>query len=183
MIRLLLSLISLILLLPLIIFGALAAVVYFNYIRVQPAEYSLAQDVGQIESIEYAQFVFGENGLAPKKAGIIEDKEGFVNDLKTIECHSGITGTGFNTLLNGEAIEGVIINYTDGTHEYITPYICVNPSFNPQTITDILGARVYGFDKDAFSGLIDTYGIDITQDDANNFDDILDKIPDLLPQN
>lgn len=183
MIRLLLSLISLILLLPLILCGVLAAVVYFNYIKVQPAEYSLAQDVSQIESIEYAQFVFGENGLSPKKAGIIEDKEGFVNALQTIECHSGITGTGFNAIVNGEPIEGVIINYTDGTHEYITPYICVNPSFNPQSITDVLGARVYGFDKDAFSGLIDTYGVGVTQDDVNNFEDILNKIPELLPQN
>lgn len=182
MIRLLLSLISLILLLPVIIFGCLAAVIYFTYIQVQPAEYTHIEDASEIKSIEFARFVFSENGLVPEKAGIIEDTEGFVNDLKNIECHTGISGAGFEALFNGEAIEGVIINYNDGKFEFITPYLCVNNGFNPQTFTDLLGVRVYGFDKDGFHELLDKYGVGIEKDDLENIDGVLDELPDAVPQ-
>lgn len=173
MIRLLLSLISLILLLPLILFGCLAAVIYFTYIQVQPAEYTFLHEASEIKSIEFAEFKFGENGLAPEKAGIVEDTESFINDLKGVECHTGITGGGFKALFNGESIEGVIINYNDGKFEFITPYLCVNSGFNPQSITDFLSVRVYGFDKEGFSQLLDKYGIGVSQDDLENIENLV----------
>ena len=190
MFRLLSAIISLITLLPLILLVCFGAVVYFNYIQVQPAEYSFIQDASEIKSIEFARFVFSENGLVPTKAGVITDTEGFVNDLKGIECHTGITGGGFKALFNGEAIEGVIINYNDGGFEFLTPYLCVHSGFNPQSIIDLLSVRVYGFDQAAFGELLDKYGIGVSQD-GNNFEDILDQIPgdildqipDAIPQN
>ena len=183
MIRLLLSLISLILLLPLIVCGCLAAYVYFTYIQVQPAEYSFVHEASEIKSIEFARFVFSENGLAPTKAGIIEDTEAFITDLKSIDCHTGMSGAAFKALANGESIDGVIINYNDGSTEFITPYICVNSAFHPESITELLGVRVYGFDNAAFGQLLDKYGDGISQDDVNDFEDIIDQIPDAIPQN
>lgn len=179
MFRLLAAIISLITLLPLILLVCFGAVVYFNYIQVQPAEYSFIQDASEIKSIEFARFVFSENGLVPTKSGSITDTEGFVNDLKGIECHTGITGGGLKALFNGEAIEGVIINYNDGGFEFLTPYLCVHSGFNPQSIIDLLSVRVYGFDATSFGELLDKYGID----KDNKFDDILDQLPDVIPQN
>ena len=179
MIRLLLSLISIILLLPLIICGCLAAVIYFTYVQVQPAEYTLLHEASEIESIDFARFTFGENGLTADKVGVISDKEAFVKDLYEIECHTGITGSGFQTLFNGEPMEGVIITYTDGKFEFLTPYLCVNNGFNPQSIAELLSVRVYGFEKEGFHELLEKHGIGVEKDDL---DGVLDKIPDAVPQ-
>ena len=185
MFRLLAAIISLITLLPLILLVCFGAVVYFNYIQVQPAEYSFIQEASEIKSIEFARFVFSENGLIPTKAGIIaeENYENFMTDLKGIECHTGITGSGFKALFNGDAIEGVIINYNDGGFEFLTPYLCVHSGFNPQSITDLLGVRVYGFDAASFGALLDEYGVGVTWDDVDNLDGIFDQLPDVIPQN
>ena len=173
MIRLLLSLISIILMLPLIICGIFAAGIYFTYIQVQPAEYTMLHETGEIESIKFATFSFGENGLVANEAGIITDTEAFVNDLKEIECHTGITGEGIKTLVNGQVMDGVIINYKDGKFEFITPYICVNNGFNPQSISDLLSVRVYGFDKEEFHDLLENYGVGVSQDDLNNLENLI----------
>ncbi len=185
MFRLLAGIISLITLLPLILLVCFGAVVYFNYIQIQPAEYSFIQDASEIKSIEFARFVFSENGLTPSKAGVIleENHENFVNDLKGIECHTGMTGNGIQALFNGEAIDGVIINYNDGGFEFLTPYLCVHSGFNPQSITDLLSVRVYGFDAASFGALLEKYGVGVSQDDMNNLDGILDQLPDAIPQN
>ena len=173
MMRFLLSLISIILLLPIIICGVLAAGIYFTYVQVQPAEYTLLHEASEIESIDFATFTFNENGLNADKVGIIADTEAFVNDLYEVECHTGITEEGIKTLINGDVMDGVIITYKDGKFEFITPYLCVNNGFNPQSITDLLSVRVYGFDKDAFHELLEKYGVGVSQDDLNNIENLV----------
>lgn len=182
MIKFLLSLISLILLLPLILFGCLAAFVYFNYLQLQPAEYNFLRDTGEIESIEYARFTFNDEGLQPNAVGVIpeEDHDAFISELKDIDCHTGITGEGFTSLADGLTIDGIIINYSDGAFEFITPYLCINSDFQPQTISDLINARVYGFDKEQFIELLNKYGAGISLDQV---EDAVDQLPDPIPQN
>ena len=177
MFKLISAIISLILILPILVCGVVAAGVYFLYIKVQPAEYSFLEETSEIESIEYASFVFGESGLLPNKAGVITDVEGFASDLKTIECHTGISGAAFNAIKNGDAIDGIIINYKDGNWEFITPYICVNSGSNPKTLYEVLSMRIYGFNNAQFHELLVKYCVVI----ENDFLDKLEKPFGMLP--
>ena len=180
MFKLISAIISLILILPILVCGVVVAGVYFLYIRVQPAEYTFIAETSEIESIEYASFVFSESGLLPNKAGVITDVEGFTSDLKTIECYTGISGAAFQAIKNGDAIDGVIINYKDGNWEFITPYICVNSDSNPKTIYEVLGMRVYGFNNAQFHELLVKYGVVIDNDILDHLKNPLGALPDAV---
>ena len=130
--RALFTLILVLILIPIILIGGLAALLYFTYFDVQPAQYPFLHDVSQVQSIEYARFVFSDDGLTPEKVGIVLDTEGFMQDLKATDCHTGIEVNEFMDLINGQPIDGVVINYTDGSFDFITPYLCINSKYNPK---------------------------------------------------
>ncbi len=187
--RALFTLILVLILIPIILIGGLAALLYFTYFDVQPAQYPFLHDVSQVQSIEYARFVFSDDGLTPEKVGIVLDTEGFMQDLKATDCHTGIEVNEFMDLINGQPIDGVVINYTDGSFDFITPYLCINSKYNPKGVVDLLNTKVYGYDDVKFAALIDKYGIEISEDILNDFEnnedlkDFLEQNPDLIPQN
>ncbi len=161
----LIKLIVALILIPLILVGSMGAILYFTYFNVQPtAQYTFLQDEGQIQSIECARFTFSEEGLTPEKVGIVLDTDAFMTDLNAIECHTGIDVNDFKNLVNGQTVDGVIINYTDGSFDIVTPYICVNSTFNPTTIAELLGTKIYGFEKASFAALIDQYSMSLPSD-------------------
>lgn len=187
--RALFTLILVIILIPVILLGGIAAMLYYTYFDVQPAQYPFFHEESEIQSIEYARFVFGDEGLVPEKVGIVLDTEGFMNDLKASNCHTGIEVNQFFDLTNGQPLDGVIINYKDGSFDFITPYLCINSTYNPKGVIDLLNTKVYGYDDAEFAELIDKYGLEISEDILEDFEnmedleDYLEKNPDLIPQN
>ncbi len=187
--RALFSLLLVLILIPLIVLGGALALLYFTYFDVQPAQYSFAHQESEIESIEYAKFSFTEQGLTPDKVGLILDTKGFMTELKATDCHSGMEINAFIDLINGAPIQGVIINYTDGSFDFITPYICVSSSNVPKTLTDLLNTKIYGFNEAAFAELLDKYGVELPEEvmdgleNVENLEDYLKEHPELVPQN
>ncbi len=165
--------------------GGVAAILYVSFFNIQPAEYSFLNDESEIVSIECAKFTFTSEGLVPDKVGVVFDKENFMKDLKAIDCHTGISISKFTDVINGKAMNGVVINYADGSFDFITPYICINSTYNPQGVVDLLNTKVYGFDEVKFAELVDKYGIEIPEELLENLEDIedyLEEHPELIPQ-
>lgn len=187
MIKFLFNLIILLVLIPVLVIGGIFAFLYFNYLRIQPADYSFVGERADILSIEYARFTFSDEGLTPTKVGIITDSDAFMNDFDKIDSHTGINVNDLLDLINGKPIDGIVINYKNGEFEFITPYICVNSSFNPKTVAELLNTRVHGFDATQFANLIDNidkYALELPTDSFDKIEEGLDKIPEgVIPEN
>ena len=91
------------------------------------------------------------------------------------------------TVFQSLPIDGIVINYKNGEFEFITPYICVNSSFNPKTVAELLNTRVHGFDATQFANLIDNidkYALELPTDSFDKIEEGLDKIPEgVIPEN
>lgn len=176
--KFLFNLIILIVLVPILIVGGVLGFIYFTYLQIQPAEFSLSGEVADITSVEYARFTFTSEGLVPEKIGVVKEVDSFLNDFNKLDAHTGINVNDLNDLLNGKPIDGIVINYSDGSYEFITPYICVNSKFNPKTINELLSTRIHGFDGTQFTNLIDNlkeYSLEIPAEDLDKIEDALDK--------
>lgn len=186
--RLLFKLIIVFLLVFVILAAGVMAIFYFAFFNVQPAEYPFLNEKEDIVSIEYAKFTFGNEGFVPEKVGLVLKTDEFMSELGEVDCHTGISIGDLSELVNGKSIEGIIINYSDGSFDFITPYLCVNSNFNPKGVADLLNMKIYGFDGVEFAKLLDTYAIDIPTDILEDFDGNIENLPDgiipeeLLPQ-
>ena len=190
--RALFTLLIALVLIVVILVGGAFALIYFTLFNVTPAEYPFLNDASQIVSIEYAKFTYGDEGLVPEKVGVIVQTENFFNELsQTTDCHTGISLDNLKTLIDGKPIEGVVINYADGSFDFITPYLCVNSNYNPKGAMDLLNTKIYGFDEEQFALILDkyVYAIELPEDFDGDFDNLpddfdgnLDDIPDgLIP--
>ena len=196
--RALLTLIIALILIVVILVGGALAIFYFTFLHLTPAEYPFLHDSSEIKSIEYAKFTYGEEGLVPEKVGVILDTDSFIGELKAADCHTGIDFGGLKDLVNGKTIEGVVINYNDGSFDFITPYICVNSNYNPKGISELLGTRIYGFDEAQFGLVLEKYIFSVELPEGfegdldqlpEGWEDNLDQLPeginpdDLIPEN
>lgn len=176
--KFLFKLIILLVLVSILVVGGVLGFIYFTYLQIQPAEFSLSGEVADITSVEYARFTFTNEGLVPDKIGVVKEVDSFLNDFNKLDAHTGINVNDLNDLLNGKPIDGIVINYSDGSYEFITPYICVNSKFNPKTVNELLSTRIHGFDGTQFSNLIDNlkeYSLEIPAEDLDKIEDALDK--------
>ena len=186
--RALFSLILILLLVFVILVGGVLAILYVSFFNQTAAEYPFLNDASQIVSIEYAKFTYGDEGLVPEKVGVIVQTENFFNELsQTTDCHTGISLDNLKKLIDGKPIEGVVINYADGSFDFITPYLCVNSNYNPKGAMDLLNTKIYGFDEEQFALILDKYlyAIEIPEGWDGNIENLPDGgIPDgLIPQN
>lgn len=143
---------------PAAILAGAAGYIYKTYFSPEPMEYEFLRGESEIHSIEYAIVSFGEDGsVNTSRVGFVEDTEGFVSDIKSLDCHKGITLDSFRNLYDVKTLSGFVINYNDGSFEVITPYFCINSDLDIKEIKDILTADVYGFEKDAIFDMLKKY--------------------------
>lgn len=153
----LLSLIICLILIPVLILGGALAAVYFTYFNPQPAEYSYLNPVEEIVSIEFAEVSFTDGNVSANGIGFIEDIEGFMDDLNSLDCHEGLSIDAIVTLVKTQEADGLVINYADGSYEIITPYVCVNSELSIQSVEDVLNMNIYGYDVEQFKNMLEGY--------------------------
>ena len=185
--RALFSLILILLLVFVILVGGVLAILYVSFFNQTAAEYPFLNDASEIQSIEYAMFTYGDEGFVPEKVGIVLDPDSFMTELKATDCHTGISIGSFMDLVNGKPIKGVVINYNDGSFDFITPYFCINSQYNPKGVMDLLSTKIYGFDEEKFDLILEkhVYAVEIPEGWDGNIENLPDGgIPDgLIPQN
>ena len=142
---------------PALILAGAAGIIYNKYFSPTPMEYEFLRGESEIQSVEYAQISFAGGDVSATTVAFVEDIEGFIADIKAIECHKGITVSSFKALSENENVRGFVINYIDGSFEVITPYVCVNSDLNITKVEDLLYADVYGFDSEAIGNLLKKY--------------------------
>lgn len=143
---------------PTLLLAGAAGYFYNNYFKPEPREFSFLRGEGEICSVEYAIVYFDDEGnIYTERMGFINDTPGFVADLKEIDCYSGIPLESFRSLYDIKTINGFVINYSDGSFEIITPYICLNSDLQINELEDLLDADVYVFDKAQIQDMLTKY--------------------------
>ena len=141
----------------LILIGA-AGIIYNEYFKPTAMEYSFLRGESEICSVEYALVSFDEEGnLQTDRVGFIENVDEFIGDIKALDCYSGIPLESFRDLKDIKTLSGFVINYTDGSFEVITPYVCLNSDLQINELSDLLEADVYVFDKAEIQKLLKKY--------------------------
>ena len=150
----LLSLIICLIIIPVLILGGALAAVYYTYFNPTPAEYEYLNPQSEVSMIEYANVSLESGVVTTKSFGFVGDTAGFLADLDALECHDGLSFEAIKVLLEDQSIEGIVINYKDGSYEVITPYFSVNSETKLETVEDILNAKIYGYDVEAFRAML-----------------------------
>ncbi len=143
---------------PALILGGAVGILYHKYFSPQPIEFDFLRGREEIHSIEYVNVSFENGDVQAVGIALVEDIDGFANDLMALECHKGIDRSSFKALYELDTVKGFLINYNDGSIEIFTPYVCLNSDLNIKEVKDILTADVYGFSADEFYRLIEKYG-------------------------
>lgn len=143
---------------PALILACAAGFIYNNYFKPTPMEYGFLRGESEICSVEYAIVSFDSEGnLHTQRVGFVTDVDGFVADIKALDCYAGIPLDSFRNLRDIKTLSGFVINYTDGSFEVITPYVCLNSDLEITEIKDLLEADVYCFDKTAIQDMLIKY--------------------------
>lgn len=166
------SLLITLILIPVMLVAAVFGFVYFTFFNPQPADYPYLHSQAEIVSIEFASVSFEEGTLKAEGFGFVSDVEQAMTDLEVLECKDGLTLDGVSTLVNEKSVDGLIINYSDGSFEIITPYASINSSLKIETIEDVMSLKIYTFDPADFAQLIETHKADML--------DSLPTLPDII---
>lgn len=143
---------------PALILTLAAGIIYNVYLKPTPMEYGFLRGESEICSVEYAIITFDNKGYVhTDRVGFINDVDDFVNDIKALDCYAGIPLESFKDLHDIKTLSGFVINYTDGSFEIITPYVCLNSDLKINKIEDLLDADVYVFDKNGVQEMIIKY--------------------------
>lgn len=153
----LLALIFCFIIIPALLLTGAVCIIYNMYFKPTPAEFSFLRGEENICTIEIAYVTFSEESVKTERKCFIEDVEGFVNDLKAVDFYKGISTDSMRAIKESNRITGFVINYTDGSFEVITPYVCINSDFKISSLDEILKADLYGFDTESINNLISKY--------------------------
>ena len=153
----LLSFLICLIIIPVLLLGGAVATIYYVYFNPQPAEYQFLNPAEEIDSIEYADVSFTGGVIKAEGFGFVKNTESLMADLDGLDCHEGVSFEAIETLAKDLTVKGFVVNYTDGSYEIITPYISVNSELTIEEIQDILEARIYGYNVEAFDKLFNKY--------------------------
>jgi hypothetical protein len=131
---------------------------YDSYLKPTPTEYDFLRGESEVCTVEYAIISFGEDGsVNTQRVGFVDDVQGFVTDLKALDCYDGMPTQSLMALKDIKTLSGFVINYTDGSFEVITPYVCLNSDLKINSPEELLTAEVYVFDKDGINEMLIKY--------------------------
>ena len=160
-----LALLLCLILVPTIVLGGLAGIVYFTFFNPTPTEYPLLHSVEDVVSVEYAHVKLVEGELQGVGLGYVEDIDAFMTDFLSVDCYDGISYNSVSKITSDSiTIDGFIINYADGSYEIVSIYISANSTLSVDSLADLFKQKFYSFDQEGFKSLIDTYKVDISTD-------------------
>ena len=150
----LLTALLIIILIPVLVIGvALGAVVYILSAPT-PLDYPYMHPAEDISSIEFAEISINGGEIDVNGIGFITDREALIEDINNLQRNSKHMTDIFKNVANMKELEGIVINYNDGSFEIITAYVNLKSAGAGTTDFEI---DVYLFDMDAFGAMLDEY--------------------------
>ena len=141
-------------LIPVIILGVLFGLLAYKLSAPTPMDYPYLHSTDEIESIEFAEISFEGGVINADGIGFIKDHETFLNDLNNLPRNSKPVLEIINNMANTKELEGIIINYKDGSFEIITAYVNLKSA---GVASGDFKIGFYTFDNDAFGEMLDEY--------------------------